>query len=389
MNNYRSTLLIIIYLACLGWTPNNTRSFPVSNQTIIGREITQIAQGISTNSSKTSLSKSKPDNSAYKNYMEAGYRATKEKEYKKAIEKFNQALKERPEDIYAQQAIQNVEFYLAKNANPLTSNSNFLLLGLIVLTIALGIMGWFLFRRLTFYSPNKSKTELFDSSKELKEDGEVQEIEDHIEDDLESNETPYIFEKVSVNSKNNGVNAAVSSKVSGNETALPIQATTRIPNKDPLEILIQDLKETDPKKRRKAIWELAQKSDSRAMKPLVDLMIETDSQERTLILEALSQISARTLKPMNQALAISLQDKNPQVRKNAIRDLTRIYELMSQISQLLCHAIDDVDNDVKETAKWAVNQINMQMPPRLDILNRNSPPEITVEQSYSDSKDSN
>ncbi|MGH2414312.1 MAG: HEAT repeat domain-containing protein, partial [Microcystaceae cyanobacterium] len=95
-----------------------------------------------------------------------------------------------------------------------------------------------------------------------------------------------------------------------------------------------------------------------------------DSQERSLILEALSQISTRTLKPMNQALAISLQDKNPQVRKNAIRDLTRIYDLMSQVSQLLCHAIDDSDTDVQETAKWALNQLNLQMPPKLDLLTR-------------------
>ncbi|EAM47510.1 hypothetical protein CwatDRAFT_0171 [Crocosphaera watsonii WH 8501] len=76
------------------------------------------------------------------------------------------------------------------------------------------------------------------------------------------------------------------------------------------------------------------------MESLVDLMIHTDSQERSLILEALSQISTRTLKPMNHALTLSLQDKNPQVRKNAIRDLTRIHDLMSQIYQLLCHSIE-------------------------------------------------
>jgi vesicle coat complex subunit len=72
---------------------------------------------------------------------------------------------------------------------------------------------------------------------------------------------------------------------------------------------------------------------------------------------------------MNQALAISLQDKNPQVRKNAIRDLTRIYDLMSQISQMLRHAMDDSDADVQETAKWALSQLNLQMTPtRLDLL---------------------
>ncbi len=72
------------------------------------------------------------------------------------------------------------------------------------------------------------------------------------------------------------------------------------------------------------------------------------------------------------------------MRKNAIRDLTRIYELMSDISQLLCHAIDDGDREVQDTAKWAINQLNTQIPPRLDMLNRDLTPEVTVEQSYSD-----
>jgi hypothetical protein len=173
--------------------------------------------------------------------------------------------------------------------------------------------------------------------------------------------------------------------VDRDESLLPVQTTTRLPNPDVVEQLIEDLRVTDPKQRRKAIWQLAQKSDSRAMKPLVDLMIDTDSQERSLILEALSQISSRTLKPMNQALAISLQDKNPQVRKNAIRDLTRIYDMMSQISQLLCHAIDDGDTEVQETAKWALTQLNMQMPPRLDMLSNQQEPSITIETTDTES----
>ncbi len=95
---------------------------------------------------------------------------------------------------------------------------------------------------------------------------------------------------------------------------------------DIIEELIEDLQMPDPTIREKAIWELAQEGDSRAIPPLVELMMETNSQERSLILEAISQISIRTLKPLNQALTISLQDKNPQVRKNAIRDFTKIYQ---------------------------------------------------------------
>ncbi len=151
------------------------------------------------------------------------------------------------------------------------------------------------------------------------------------------------------------------------ESSLQVQATSKIPNPDLVLSLLESLKDENPKNRRRAIWKLAQMSDSRAMQPMVEAMLDGDSYERSLILEALAQICTRTLRPMNQALAISLQDKNPQVRKNAIRDLTRIYDIMSQITQLIAHAIDDNDPEVQETAKWAMRQLNVQLPPRMDI----------------------
>ncbi len=125
--------------------------------------------------------------------------------------------------------------------------------------------------------------------------------------------------------------------------------------------LIEDLQQRDRNLRRKSIWELAQRGDSRAMKPLVELMVKVDSQERSLILEAMTQIASRTLKPMNKALSLSLEDVNSQVRQNAIRDLTRVYELMSQVTQRLSQAVNDSDEEVQETAKWALKELN-QMP---------------------------
>jgi hypothetical protein len=122
--------------------------------------------------------------------------------------------------------------------------------------------------------------------------------------------------------------------------------------------LIQDLHNPDPTKRRKAIWDLGQQGDSRAIQPMVDLMIDADSQESGLILAALTQIGTRTLKPMNRALAISMQDESPQVRQNAIRDLTRVYDMMSQMSQILCHALEDPDAEVQATARYALSQMN-------------------------------
>ncbi|MCW6037572.1 peptidoglycan-binding protein [Spirulina subsalsa FACHB-351] len=139
---------------------------------------------------------------------------------------------------------------------------------------------------------------------------------------------------------------------------MTIKPAGRLVKLDLIEELIGDLRSPNLEKRHKAIWELAQRADSRAVKPLVGLLIESDSQQQTLILEALSQIGTRTLKPMNRALALSLQDDNAQVRKNAIRDLTRMYELVAQLSQLVYYATDDPDPEVQNTAKWALKQLN-------------------------------
>ncbi|PZO53713.1 MAG: hypothetical protein DCF15_12635, partial [Phormidesmis priestleyi] len=127
---------------------------------------------------------------------------------------------------------------------------------------------------------------------------------------------------------------------------------------DVIEGLIGDLRSSDPSNRRKAIWELGQRGNSLAMQPLVDSMVDADSKEKSLVLAALSEIGIRSLKPMSRALAIALQDDNPEVRKNAIRDLTRVYDLVVQISQMLGHATEDEDPEVRQTAAWALDQLN-------------------------------
>lgn len=139
---------------------------------------------------------------------------------------------------------------------------------------------------------------------------------------------------------------------------LKFQETTRLARVNIVDELIQDLRASDPVKRRKVIWELGQRGDTRAVQPLVDLLVDSDSKQRSLILSALSEIGTRTLKPMTRALAVSLQDENSEVRKNAIRDLTRVYDMVSQISNLLHKATEDSDQDVQETAKWALGQLN-------------------------------
>ena len=129
-----------------------------------------------------------------------------------------------------------------------------------------------------------------------------------------------------------------------------------------VEILLNNLQSRDHAIRRQAIWELGQKGESVAVQPLISSMEEADSQQRSLILAALSEIGVRTLTPLNRALGLSLQDKNTDVRKNAIRDITRIYIAMEQISQILGQAIADDDPEVRETAQWALSQVRSPNP---------------------------
>ncbi|WP_232731612.1 HEAT repeat domain-containing protein [Kamptonema formosum] len=162
--------------------------------------------------------------------------------------------------------------------------------------------------------------------------------------------------------------------------ALAVRETTRLAKIDIIDELVKELRSRDPATRRKAIWDLGQRGDSRAVQPLVNLMIDSDSKQRGLILAALSEIGTRTLTPLSRALAVSLQDDSPEVRKNAIRDLTRIYDSLAQISQLLRHAADDPDPEVRETARWAFGQLErIRIPPgaenRPNLPNSDKPPD--------------
>lgn len=149
---------------------------------------------------------------------------------------------------------------------------------------------------------------------------------------------------------------------------------TRLAKLNVVEELIHELRQTDPSKRHKAIWELGQQGDTRAVQPLVDLMARSDSRQRNLILSALSEIGSRTLKPMSRALALSLQDESADVRRNAIRDLSRMYDLVAQVSQLLHAAAEDPDTEVSETARWAIGQLHRIKTPLIEPATFSSSP---------------
>ena len=140
--------------------------------------------------------------------------------------------------------------------------------------------------------------------------------------------------------------------------AMPLEATTRLSPGDVVDALVSELDSPDGGERRHAIWALGQRGSSVAIQPLVDRLLLADSQEKSLILAALAEISSRNLKPMHRALALGLQDPSPEVRKNAIRDLSRVYDTVVQLSHMLAHASQDPDPGVQETAQWALSQLN-------------------------------
>jgi hypothetical protein len=87
-------------------------------------------------------------------------------------------------------------------------------------------------------------------------------------------------------------------------------------------------------------------------------MLESDSKQQGLILAAMSEIGTRITRPLNQALVMALQADKPEVRKNAIRDLMRVYDAFGEVSHLLSHAHHDPDPQVQETAQWAIAKLH-------------------------------
>ena len=301
-------------------------------------------------------------------YMRSGYTADRVKDYASALQNFQKALQIRPDSLYAQQAIDNINFYMAQQPTPSDEEKGSGINWWLIL-IGIGITSAFS-AGLLFYLFKKTGSLSEESQLEESEHDESQPIgsedatilrNNSLEENAETTDLPSASASASADSSVSETplsgNPIATTKEPSREAAI-VPSTNSLAKLDLIPELIDDLNTSDRGKRRKAVWELAQRGDSRAMKPLVELMIEVDSQERSLILEAMTQIAARTLKPMNKAIAMSLQDDSTQVRQNAIRDLTRVYELMSQVTKRLSEAVEDSDAQVQETAKWALQKLD-------------------------------
>ncbi len=296
-------------------------------------------------------------NYSFDRYMQAGYKADNSRDYQLALKYFKKALEIKPGSFYAQKAVANISGYLSANAqesgNKKEDNGfNFLWI-LIGVIATIGIPGTILF----FLFKNNQNVDLEKPMEDtLIANNSIQSIPSNTasnsrSSDLLTNET-----LVAPSSETKD-----SSKTPENQSKEIVTTNNQLPKLDIVPELISELEKSDRFKRQKTIWELAQRGDSRAMQPLVELMVKVDSQERGLILEAMTQIASRTLKPMNKAIMMSLEDDNPRVKQNAIRDLTRVYELMNQVTKRLSSVVEDSDEEVQKTAEWALKQLN-QMP---------------------------
>lgn len=130
----------------------------------------------------------------------------------------------------------------------------------------------------------------------------------------------------------------------------------RLPSVNIVETLVRELESTDAAVRQQAIWELGQRGNSTAIQPLVNSLLGADSYEKSLIFAALGEIGQRSFQPMKHALVLGLRDPSPEVRKNAIRDLSRLYGGIGQIRPMLLHAAQDPDPEVQAIAQWALGQ---------------------------------
>ncbi|MBE9222652.1 HEAT repeat domain-containing protein [Cyanobacterium stanieri LEGE 03274] len=266
----------------------------------------------------------------YDENMRKGYQATDNRQYDEALSYFQTALTYRPNDVYAQRAINNVEAMSANNSNRWDmDNLLFLLIiSLVILVIIISITLIIVGLKILSNSQKKTKTISDRPLEQISLNNNI--LEDNQED-------------------NNQLNKATLAKRINPEVEKPLDKTQE---------LIKELIEGDAKNRSKVIWNLASQADSRAIAPLLDIMIKSNSQEKTLILEAISQIAFNSIKPINQALILSLQDDHGTVRKNALRDVSKVYELITQVQPIITQtAYNDPDPEVREIALSILEKI--------------------------------
>jgi|GEM_PF-6480784 len=111
-------------------------------------------------------------------------------------------------------------------------------------------------------------------------------------------------------------------------------------------------------RRRKAIWELTKIGDYRSIEPLLKIMPQVTEPDKSLIIEAVNRVAHRSFKPIDEQLFTNLQDLDPVVRLNAVRDLKNLYQFVAPAITKLSQMQSDVDYQVRQSAVQALVQLN-------------------------------
>lgn len=147
--------------------------------------------------------------------------------------------------------------------------------------------------------------------------------------------------------------------IENEEISQPISTDGSVARIDVVAELIKDLQHSDRSLRRKAIWELAERGDPRSIQPLVNIVSDVNSLDKSLISNAITQIVHRSFQPINHRLFANLQHENPQIKKNAINDLSDLYLFIAPITKKLVQMQLDKDPEVSQTATQALRRLNI------------------------------
>ncbi|MGL5834950.1 MAG: HEAT repeat domain-containing protein [Waterburya sp.] len=118
--------------------------------------------------------------------------------------------------------------------------------------------------------------------------------------------------------------------------------------------------------RRKAIEKLAEVGDHRSIEALLNVMPQVCALEKSLILQAITQINQRTFQSINNELFIALGHENPQVRLSALRDLRNLYQFVSPVITEIAKMQSDQDYEIRITAIQTLRQLNANPLPTFD-----------------------
>lgn len=125
--------------------------------------------------------------------------------------------------------------------------------------------------------------------------------------------------------------------------------------------LIKYLQQPDEDLRREAIRKLA-REDFRGIEPLIEILPQVSSPDRSLILKAIIEIIKSSLQPIEDVLFSNLNRIRPEAKQNAIHDLAVLYTMVAPIVKQLAQMQVDRNMQVQQTAEIAIEQLNFYLP---------------------------